>query len=72
VSRSVSQKRPYIMKAFYTFNILILVLTVLFGPGAYSDPERFNYILGTHSIGSYYQLTDKTRLIETAEVPSTV
>lgn len=44
---------------------IILLLSVHVG---FSDADRFNYILGTHSIGSHYQFTDKTRLIETAEV----
>ena len=30
--------------------------------------DRYNYILGTHTIGAHYQFTDKTRLVETAEV----
>jgi len=33
-----------------------------------ADAERFNYILGTHTIGAHYQFTEKTRLLETAEV----
>jgi hypothetical protein len=35
---------------------------------ARGEVERFNYILGTHTIGAHYQFTDKTRLLETAEV----
>ena len=30
--------------------------------------DRFNYIIGTHTIGAHYQFTEKTRLLETAEV----
>ncbi len=30
--------------------------------------DRYNYIVGTQTIGSKYQFTDKTRLLETAEI----
>jgi len=35
--------------------------------GAAESPDRFNYILGTQTIGAAYQFTDQTRLVETAE-----
>ena len=48
---------------------LIPALAALVGAAsACADAERFNYILGTHSIGAHYQFSEKTRLIETAEV----
>jgi hypothetical protein len=47
---------------------LTFVSFLLLASAGMADVDRFNYILGTHSIGSNYQFTDKTRLIETAEV----
>ena len=34
----------------------------------WADAACYNYILGTHTIGAHYQFTEKTRLLETAEV----
>ncbi|MBK1876093.1 hypothetical protein [Pelagicoccus mobilis] len=48
--------------------ILLASSLILTAQAAQANPDRFNYLIGTHSIGSNYQFTDKTRLVETAEV----
>jgi hypothetical protein len=45
------------------FSALLIVASTACG-----DADRFNYILGIHTIGAHYQFTDKTRLVETAEI----
>ena len=47
---------------------LIGTLLLISGAIAQGDADRFNYILGVHTIGSHYQFTDETRLLETAEL----
>jgi hypothetical protein len=49
---------------FLVFGTLLLMTMAT----ARGDADRFNYILGTHTVGAHYQFTDKTRLLETAEV----
>ncbi len=46
----------------------VLMATALCGCADENQVERFNYAVGTQTIGSKYQFTDKPRLIETAEV----
>ncbi len=41
--------------------------TVFCGCADENKVDRFNYIIGTQTIGSKYQFTDKARLVETAE-----
>jgi hypothetical protein len=48
--------------------LLITVASTLLALSTWANPDKFNYILGTHSIGAHYQFTDKTRLIETADI----
>ncbi|HEY5621083.1 MAG TPA: hypothetical protein VIR77_00640 [Pontiella sp.] len=56
--RSASRRIRFMMVGFS------LPMIVAAAPG---DADRFNYIIGTHTIGSNYQFTEKTRLMETAE-----
>ncbi len=46
----------------------VLMAAVFCGCADENQVARFNYAVGTQTIGSKYQFTEKTRLVETAEV----
>jgi hypothetical protein len=53
----------------YLFVLALFAVSACMGEKKISDAVgRYNYIAGIQTIGSKYQFTDKTRLVETAEV----
>lgn len=46
---------------------VMLMTGLLAAPEPLSEVERFNYVLGTQTIGPSYQFTDQPRLLETAQ-----
>jgi hypothetical protein len=56
------------MQTRFLVFLLCLILRAGFGAGPETAVDRFNYVLGTQTIGASYQFEDKPVLLETAGV----